>query len=158
MAMTRARDFFDAVRDASIDAERCRRQLLQLEARATSLGGGGFGERVSCTNDHDRMGGRVALYVDREEQLRERMGADYAMIDRACVVLYGPDQRTGGMSDEVSSTWADALWWRYCGAETWESAARAVGYSLRQLHTICDSALLWLDETGYAADVMRLKE
>lgn len=117
-----------------------------------------MGERVSSTHDHDSMGGRVALYVDREEQLRDRMDEDYALIDRACVVLYGPDQRTGGINKLVSSAWASVLWWRYCAAETWEGVAHAVGYTDRQCRNICHEATRWMERTGYAADVMTLPE
>ena len=156
--MTRARDFFDAVRDAAVDAEMCRRQLMALEARVRSLGGMATSPPVSSTHDPDRMAGRVAAYVDREEQLRSRMDADYALVDRACVVLYGPDQRTGGLADDRSATWASVLWWRYCAAETWLAVGDAVGYTERQCRNVCAEALRWIDRTGYAADVMELPE
>jgi hypothetical protein len=154
MAMTRARDFFEAVYEASRDAESIGRQIRSHEARATSLGGGGFGERVSSTHDHDRMGGRVASMVDHKAVLKRREERDYALIDRACVVLYGPDQMTGGLARDKSPAWADALWWRYVAAAAWPAAAHALHFSERHVMRLCSDAMAWLERTGYAADVM----
>jgi len=148
-----ARDFFDRVRDASQDAERCRTQLLTLESRALSLGGGGFGQRVSSTHDPQRQQVRSNAYMDREEALRRRQAEDYDVIDAASVVLYGDDTRDG-MDKAVSQVWADVLWWRYLGCAKWATVHEAVHYSVRQCQVFKDAALAWMDETGFAADIV----
>ena len=151
--MTTARDFFDRVRAASQDAERCRTQLLALESRSLSLGGGGFEPRVRSTPDPQRMTRRVDAYVDREDALRQRQSDDYAIIDAASVVLYGDDERDG-MDKEVSLVWADVLWWRYLGCATWQQVHDAVHYSVRQCQTFKSAAFDWMDETEFAADII----
>lgn len=151
--MTTAKDFFDRVRDASVDAERCRLQLLELEGRMHSMGAHDLQPRVRSTPDPQRMAGRVGAYVDREESLRERQQQDYALIDAACTVLYGSDERRG-LGDVVSPIWADILWWRYLDASTWEDVGHAVSYSVRQCQTMCDAAFSWIDSNRFASDII----
>ena len=64
-----AREFFNAVREAAIDAERCRVQLEELEERAQSLGGTTFEARVRG-GTHDRMERNAVAHVDREGELQ----------------------------------------------------------------------------------------
>ena len=149
-----ARDFFDLVRAASQDAERCRSQLVAMEQRALSLDGGGFEPRTRSTPDPHRMERRVDAYVDREAALRDRQQEDYDLIDAACVVLYGSDERRG-IDKVVSPAWADILWWRYCGCATWDTISTAVSYSVRQCQILHDSALHWIDENSFASDILR---
>lgn len=142
-----ARDFFDSVRAASIDADRCRRQLDQLEERARSLGGGGFEPRTRSTPDPRRMEGRIATYVDMDAKLERRMDDDYALIDRACAVLYGAEQDgRGGLSAHLAPIYSDVLWWRYVAADDWRHVARVLDYSPKQLQSFVVTALEWLDE------------
>jgi hypothetical protein len=152
--MTRARDFFEAVYDASKNIDKCNVQIRSHEARAESLGGGWFGERVRSTPDHDRMGSGVASMVDHKSVIERRQERYYDLIDRACVVLYGPDQMTGGLARDKSPAWADALWWRYVAAASWPAAAHALHFSERHVMRLCSDAMAWLERTGYAADVM----
>lgn len=152
-----AKEFFETAREAARDAERCRSQLVALEARSLSLGGGQQGSRVRSTPDPHRMQRAVVAYVDREESLGRRMDADYATIDMACLVLYGDGEREG-LDVARSPVEADALWWRYLDDATWATVGRAVGYSPSQCQTICSRALSWIDETRFAADVRRRAE
>lgn len=145
-----ARDLFQQAREASRDAERIRRQLVEMRERSTSLGGGGFEPRVRTTPDHDSMGSRVASMVDRERALARRQAEDYELIDLACAALYGSDQ-TGeqGLAGLVPETWwADVLWWRYLDDSTWEQVGRAVGYSSRRCFDVAQAALDIADEYG----------
>ena len=135
-----ARELFEAARGASRDAGRIRTQLLELEARASKLGGGGFEPRVRSTSDPTRMAAGVAALVDREQELQARQDEDYRLIDAACAMLYGPDGR-GGLAKIVPTWWADVLWWRYLDGATWEDTGRAVGYSPRQCYNIAGAAL-----------------
>ncbi len=151
-----ARDWFASVREASLDAERCKRQLSTLERRMHATGGGGFEPRVrGGGSDPDKMGRRVGAYVDMESVLSRRMEDDYELIDRACTVLYGKDQDgRGGVCGERGPTWADVLWWRFCAAETWRNVARSVGYSVRPCQEMCSQALAWIDESGIAEQLI----
>ena len=131
-----AREFFEAAREAARDAERIRRQLDAMEARALALGGGGFEPRVRSTPDPDRMAGRVAAMVDREGMLERRQEEDYRLIDAACRVLYGPDNRSGLYA--LVGWPADAIYHHYLALRTWEDAARLVGYSVSHVkHSVC---------------------
>ena len=154
----RAGDFFRAVRDAAEDAERCARQLKALELRLHSSGGGTYEPRARAGAERDRIGRRVAAFLDQEAVIEARQDEDYRLIDRACAVLYGGDQTGGGglckAPPSKAALWADALWWRYCAAESWDGCARAMGNSPADCRKACAHALTWLDKTGYAASLM----
>ena len=151
--MTRARDYFQWVREQALDAERCQRQLKELEMRMKSLGGGGFEPRVRSTPAHDRLGQRVAAYMDREKALEDRMERDYYAIDRACVLLYG-DATRFGLDRLTEPLWADVLWWRYLDGAEWAKVARAMGYSIRPCQTMHGKALRWIDENEFMPDII----
>lgn len=136
-----AREFFAAVRDAALDAERVRLQLADMDARRESTGSSGLGQRISSTPDPDRIGGRVATLVDHERRLLERQEADYRVIDSACALLYGTDSDAGLWA--LVGWRADALFHHYVALRTWEDAARMVGYSPRYV----------IEQAGVALDV-----
>ena len=141
-----AREFFEAVRSASMDLERIRRELESMEERATALGGGGFDPRVRSTPAHDRMGNAVAALVDRETKLRAQQDDHYALIDRACALLYGTDNDLGL---RVSFGWpADALYHHYLALRTWDETARILGYSASHVRNMSKAALDYVDAHG----------
>lgn len=142
-----AREFFNAAREASRDAERIKRQLDAMEQRAVGMGGGGFGPRVRSTGDPDRMGGRVAAMVDREAMLRERQDEDYRLIDMACHVLYGTDNQAGLFA--LVGWPADALYHHYLALLTWEETANLLGYSASHVRSQANAALDYMDANGY---------
>lgn len=143
-----ARDLFQQAREASRDAERIRRQLVEMRERSTSLGGGGFEPRVRTSPSHDSMGARVSAMVDREQALARRQAEDYELIDLACSVLYGGANEDGLAQLVPETWWADVLWWRYLDDSTWEQVGRAVGYSSRRCFDVAQAALDIADEYG----------
>lgn len=151
--MAIVREFFETAREASRDAEMCNTQLKTLRASMMSLGGGTEGSRVRSTPEHDKMGRRVAAYVDRERALDERMDRDYDVIDQAHLVLYGDDSRRG-LYDAGSRAWADVLWWRYLNDAGWQCVSSAIGKSERTCRAMCDDAIRWMEETGFMRDVI----
>lgn len=152
MSQVTARDFFERARAASQDAERCRRQLQELEARARGLGSQSFEPRTRSTPDPHRMERRIVAYMDQERRLSDRMDADYRMIDLACAVLYG-DGDADGLDRVQSCVMADVLWWRYLAGEDWRHVARSVGMGIRPAQIVRDAALSWMDETDFMGDV-----
>lgn len=146
MTYATAREFFESVREAARDAERIRWQLDAMEDRAGALGGGGFEPRVRSTPDPDRMAGRVDELVDHGERLRRRQDKDWRMIDAACEVLYGPDNR-GGLWALVG--WpADAIYHHYLALRTWEDTALMLGYSAGHVKHAASAALDLADANG----------
>ena len=141
-----AREFFEAAREAARDAARISRQLDGMERRALALGGGGFEPRVRSTPDADRIGRAVDSLLDNEAILRERRESDYALIDAACAVLYGPDNRSGLYA--LVGWPADAIWHHYLGLRTWEDTADLMGYSTRHVQTCVAAALDVADANG----------
>ena len=131
-----AREFFEAAREAARDAERIRRQLAAMESRMLSLGGGGYEGRVRSTPDPDRIGASVSAMLDQTDRLREREAEDYAVIDAACRVLYGPDNRSGLYA--LVGWPADAIYHHYLALHTWEGTAAMLGYSVSHVkHSVC---------------------
>ena len=122
-----AREFFQAASAAARDAERASRQLDELESDAESLCSSGFEPRVRSTGDPDRMGARVAHRMDRRDMLEARIADDYALIDAACEVLYGEDNRSGLWA--LVGWPADAIYHHYLALRTWEDTADLVCYS-----------------------------
>jgi len=141
-----ARDFFSAARKASQDADTISRQLAALEHRATGMGGGGFEPRVRSTPAHDRMGSAIASLVDREQKLRSELESDYALIDKACNLLYGTDNEHGLRS--LIGWPADALFHHYLALLTWDETARVLGYSASHVRNQANAALDYLDANG----------
>ena len=141
-----AREFFEAAREASRDAERIRRQLDAMAERAEALGGGGFEPRVRSTGEPDRMGSRVAAMVDMEERLRERQEGDYALVDAACRVLYGSESDAGLWS--IVGWPADALAHHYVNDLTYDAIGRMLGYSRSHVWHCAQDALRTCDELG----------
>ena len=141
-----AREFFEAAREAARDAARIGRQLDGMKRRALALGGGGFEPRVRSTPDPDRIGRAVGSMLDNEAILRERQESDYALIDAACAVLYGPDNRSGLYA--LVGWPADAIWHHYLGLRTWEDTADLMGYSTRHVQTCVAAALDVADANG----------
>lgn len=140
-----ARAFFEDVRRAAIDAERCRQQLEALEARAKFGVGSGYHGRVQTSgNGAERC---MVAYVHQHELLEARRDRDFALIDKACAVLYGPDQMSGGLC-ALNQKWADTLWWRFCTSSAWKQVSAGVGFSIRQCQTYVNDALRALDKMG----------
>ena len=141
-----ARESFEAARSAAREADRIGRELAEMEGRAASLGGGGFEPRVRSTPEPDRMASRVASKVDREGMLERRQEEDYRLIDAACAVLYGPDNRSGLYA--LVGWPADAIWHHYLALRTWEQVADLMGYSVRHVQTCVRAALDLADANG----------
>ena len=141
-----SRELFDAARAAARDAELCARQLASMEESALSLGGGGFEPRVRSTPDPDRIGSAVSSVVDQGERLRARQDEDYRLIDAACRVLYGADNRSGLYA--LVGWPADAIYHHYLALRTWEETAALLGYSVRHVQTCVRAALDLADANG----------
>lgn len=141
-----AREFFESAREAARDAERIARQLDGMEARALSLGGGGFEPRVRSTPDPDRIGATVAASIDQGERLRARQDEDYRAIDAACRVLYGADNRSGLYA--LVGWPADAIYHHYLALRTWEDTAALLGYSPAHVRRMAMCALDLADANG----------
>ena len=141
-----AREFFESARDAARDAERIRRQLDGMEARALTLGGGGFEPRVRSTPDPDRIGAAVAAGIDQGERLRARQDEDYRLIDAACRVLYGKDNRSGLYA--LVGWPADAIYHHYLALRTWDETAALLGYSVQHVRRQVMCALDLADANG----------
>jgi len=141
-----ARDFFEAASAAARDAERVSRQLDGMERRALALGGGGFEGRVRSTPDPDRIGRAVGAMVDHEGMLLQRQEEDYALVDSACELLYGRDNRSGLYA--LVGWPADAIYHHYLALRTWEETAAMMGYSVRHVQTCVAMAFDMADANG----------
>jgi len=146
-----AREFFQSVREAARDAQRCHDQLAAMEESALSVSSPAMGTRTAG-GQPDGMERRVVALVSREDMLHRRIEADYALIDAAFEVCYGHDLGEG-LAALVPSWWVDALWMRYGDGWTWEAIGQAVGYSARRCVDVVNSALDVADANGMVATV-----
>lgn len=131
-----AREFFEAVREASREAERTRLTLMQMEARE-GVRAQGYEAQGSSGHMSDRTASTDAR-MDYEERMRERLEEDYALIDLACRVLYGEESGKGGVEALMGSAVADAISFRYVDARPWKEVAALMGYSHASWHALRD--------------------
>ena len=117
-----------------------------MERHALALGGSGFEPRVRSTPDPDRIGASVSAKLDQEDRLRERSDEDWRIIDAACAVLYGPDNRSGLYA--LVGWPADAIYHHYLALRTWEQTADLLGYSVRYVQRSVAWALDYADANG----------
>ena len=141
-----AREFFEAASAVAREADRIGRELSELEDEAESSGGTSFEPRVRSTPEPDRMASRVASRMDRRGMLERRQDECYQLIDAACAVLYGPDNRSGLYA--LVGWPADAIYHHYLALRTWEDAARLVGYSVRHVQSCVRVAFELADANG----------
>lgn len=142
-----SREFFDEVRAAAIDAERTRRMLEAMESRE-GVKAQRYGVSVQG-GTHDAMSATDAR-IDRERSWAARIERDYALIDEACEIIYGIDNR-GGIASLLGTATADAMFWRYCAAVTWPRVAESVCYSVPWCYKAVAVALDLVDALGVKA-------
>ena len=142
-----AREWFAQVRDAAIDAERTRRTLEAMESREGAKAQSYAPRVTGGTSDPMRA---TDARLDREREWRERIEHDYVLIDSACAVIYGTDNR-GGIASLLGNATADAMFWRYCAAASWPDVAKAVSYSQAWCYRAVATALDTVDALGIKA-------
>lgn len=144
-----ARAFFETVRDASREAARIQRTAGRMVEGEGLRGAGGFEPRVRSSNADPSGMARVDARIDFEAANERRLEEDYALIDAACRLLYGPDGRGGGLERLMGSAVSDCMWWRFCAAESWAVVADACGYSKSQARRLCAQGLDACDFFGW---------
>ena len=145
-----AEDFFEAVRNASREAERTRLTLLQMEARE-GVRAQGYEPRVSIGGERDKMAATDSR-IDYEARMAERIEADYALLDMACAVLYGRESGKGGVDALMGSAVADCISFRYVDARPWKEVAALMGYSRwsrRSRRDLCQRGFETIDSLGW---------
>lgn len=145
-----AEDFFEAVREASREAERTRLTLIQMESRE-GVRAQGYEPRVSVGGNGDKMATTDAR-MDYEQRMAERIEQDYALLDMACAVLYGRESGKGGVDALVGSAVADCISFRYVDARPWSEVAALLGYSRwsdKSLRDLCQQGFDAIDFFGW---------
>ncbi len=145
-----ARDFFGAVREAALDADRISRRLARMEASEGPKGQSFDSCGHGSAKDVNGTSGTVAR-MDYERRVAARREADYALIDKACDVIYGAGQDgLGGIDALLGSAAADVMWWRYCAAATWDTVCAECGvkdswarYTVERALDECDAYGMW---------------
>lgn len=145
-----ARDLFEAVREASRDASDIRSRLSSLESAC--------GLRAQRYDAPSPRGGvsdpmrSVDIYVDQEERLRRRQDEDYELIGLASSVIYGTSEDgDGGIQALLGPRQADAMWWRFCAAQSWPVVAAMAGASESWCKRAVRAALDTVDSYGWRA-------
>lgn len=145
-----AREFFEAAREASIDADRISRRLAEMEASEGVRAQGYDAQGRGSGGDVNGMR-RTEARIDFERRVEARREADYDLIDRATSVIYGDGQTgMGGIGALMGGAAADVMWWRFCAAATWPEVCREVGVTDRwarqkaeQAMDMCDAYGMW---------------
>ncbi|MGR1083956.1 hypothetical protein ACUYFE_08010 [Olegusella massiliensis] len=124
-----AQEFFEAVKDASKDADRIAK-ILQTMTAAEAVKAQSYAPRITGGGNRDVMCA-TDKRMDYEKRIRARQSDDYELIDSACEVIYGAEQNgAGGVGVLLNdNAYADLLWWRYCAAASWPETAAGCGKS-----------------------------
>lgn len=139
-----ASEYFDSVRDASLDVERINHQLDRMR---TPGGHSGLAQRVSATKADVNGTNRSIALMDYEQRVQKRLANDKQLQDEAELILYGHDCQ-GGLNMLMSGPAAEVLYWRCINASTWAVTADAVGYSPRWCMEQAQLAYELLDTIG----------
>ena len=145
-----AQDFFEAVREASREAERTRLTLLRMEARE-GVRAQSYQPRISIGGERDKMAATDSR-IDYEARMAERIEADYRLLDMACAALYGRESGKGGVDALMGSAVADCISFRYVDARPWSEVAALMGYSRwsrRSLRDLCQQGFDAIDFFGW---------
>ena len=141
-----AREYFERAREAALDAERIRRQLAAMDEGSQGLAAGDFSPRVRRTPDPGRLAARAVANIEQSERLERRQGEDYLIIDAACDLLYGPDNK-GGLYALVG--WpADAIYHHYLGLRPWSEVGEMMSYHPRYVQDRVAMAFELADSNG----------
>lgn len=149
----KARDLFEAARDAASDALRCEKQIEVLEEDAVRVSSPSLTPSGRRAPASDRMANKVATLVDRKNALDRRIDEDYRLIDAACEILYGADGMSDGLATIAPPWWADAIYHHYLGLSTWDETADRVMFSKRYVQTCVCAAFDLMDANGMASTV-----
>jgi len=84
--------------------------------------------------------------ADHKERLEARREEDYRIIDAACEILYGPDNRSGLYA--LVGWPADAIYHHYLALRTWDAVADMMGYSAQHVRRSVSAALDLADANG----------
>lgn len=141
-----AAELFEAVRDASREAERARLAIMQMEARE-GVRAQGYESRARSGSGPDRTTATDSR-IDLEERMRRRLDDDYALIDLACRLLYGEESGKGGVDALMGSAVADCICYRYVQARTWSRVSELMGYSASQCKRLCRQGMDAMDFYG----------
>lgn len=143
----RAREYFEGIRSEVVKTGRAREMLERMKARegakAQSLqAGGGGGNAIDPMESISRR-------IDFEGRLRKRIADAEAMINEACIVLYGTDGR-GGLAKLKGTQYADAICMAYLQAEPWGEIADVMQCSQQWCRRLCDVGFAYIDSVGWA--------
>lgn len=142
-----ARDFFEAVRCAAGEARRTECQIERMRA-SEGVRAQGYGPMGRGTRRDPNGTGATDARIDYEGRMRRRLEEDRALVAEARAVLYGPDGR-GGVARLLGSAAADAMWWRYCAAESWAVVASMSCAAEKTARRRCEAALDVVDAVGF---------
>lgn len=149
-----AKDFFDSVRDASIDYERTRKVIERMKT-SEGVNAQSYTERVNATSTDVNRTCKIDARMDYESRVRQRMEDDLALIDMASNVIYGAGS-FGGIAALLGSAYADAMWWRFCAGGSWQETSAGSGMSERWCQEAVCTAIDQVDAYGMVRVVQGL--
>ena len=141
------RHLFAAVRAAALEHDRITRAIARRRELAGHVGGGGFEPRVRSSRPDVNGTAKSIAAMDFERRNEQRLAEDKRLMDAACDILYGRDNR-GGVAAYVGSAIADCAFLRCCGAMEWREVAEQVGVSVNTARVYVDTAADTVDMHG----------
>lgn len=141
------RHLFAAVRAAALEHDRITRAIARRRELAGHVGGGGFEPRVRSSKPDVNGTAKSIAAMDFERRNEQRLAEDKRLMDAACDILYGRDNR-GGVAAYVGSAIADCAFLRCCGAMEWREVAEQVGVSVNTARVYVDTAADTVDMHG----------
>lgn len=142
----RAREYFEGIRSEVVKLDQSRAMLETMKAKEGAKGGGI--EPSGGGGSGDPMNA-VASRIDFEGRLNARIADAEALVDEACLILYGRDNR-GGLAKAKGTRYADAVCMAYLQAQPWAEIAEVMQCTPKWCRELCNAAFRYIDATGFA--------
>lgn len=142
-----AREFFESIRDEVKEVAETEELLARLRS-SEIIRAQRYGEHVGggeVTDGTDVINARI----DLEGRLKQRVDDSCAVIDEACLILYGRDNN-GGLAKLKGNRYADAVCMAYLQAMTWDDVAGVMSCSRQWCQELCRASFRFIDAYGMA--------
>ena len=148
----RARDLFDAVRDASYELWRHDATYNAMERRALALGGGNPSP-VRSGSQSDRTKSVDAM-VDFESMMQSKVDEWCRLVDYGEAVLYGIDWKHG-IAKSLGIGYAEVLELIYVQRLSMKETAKRLKFSMSTCQRMRSKAFSYIDAIGTDAAIGR---
>lgn len=142
-----AKEYFEGVRSEVVKVSQTHDMLERMKARAY-----GHGQSFEPTGGSGHASDPMAVvdrYIAFEQRLRERERQADEVVDEACEILYGRDNR-GGLARLKGTRYADAVCMLYVINQPMAEITEIMQCSPKWVRELCNESFRFIDSVGVA--------